>query len=267
MKKVLLLFVVIFLASFVGGCWVDAGPGEAGVRVNLLGDKRGVEEKAISTGRISYNNFTQEVIIYQITEQTWAYSATTGDGSNDDQSFTANSMDSLKINFDAQISFHIDPEKLPKFYSTYLVDLPGFINTFLRNSVRDAFVAEFSKRSVENIMGPGIPEIGFNVCKALNEKYDSVGVEFTSVSIINSPRPPKEVADAIANKAASTQNALAAVEKVKEAEQLRQANQKTAQALTPLLIQKMWIETINPNVQVIYIPNNSNLFMGAPSGK
>lgn len=288
MKKwFMLLLVCVISIVALSGCWQDVGPGEAAIRINKFGDKRGVESKPLMTGRVHYSSYGQQVIIYPITEQTWAYSKDSNDGSNDDQSFTANSIDSMPINFDVQIGFRIDPNLLPKFYSTYSCDLETFINTYLRNEVRNSFVAEVSQMEVEAIMGSGIPKIGKGVQDRLNSKFKNVGVVFSSVSIINSPRPPKKVLDAINAKIAATQRAIEVENQIREskaeaekkiataegeaksilikAHAEAEANRLLSQSLTGLLVEKLKIEKMNPNVQVIYLPSNSNLWTGLPN--
>jgi regulator of protease activity HflC (stomatin/prohibitin superfamily) len=286
MKKFVLLFLCLILLLITAGCWVDVGPGQAAIRVNKFGNKRGVEDKPLMTGRVNYG-YGQQVIIYPITEQTWAYSAKSGDGSDDDQSFTANSVDSSSVSFDVQISFSVDPNKLPKFYSTYACDLPTFINSYLRNAVRDAFVSEVSQMPVETIMGSGIPKIGLGVKNTLNEKFKDLGVIFSSVGIVNSPRPQsQDVINAMNAKIAATQKAIEVENQIRsakaEAEKQiasakgdaestlikaraeAEANRLLSQSLNALLVEKMRIEKLNPNVQVIYLPSNSNLWTGLP---
>jgi RNA polymerase sigma-70 factor (ECF subfamily) len=55
----------LLLAGFVvlAACVKKAGPGEVGIKVNLAGDKRGVDQIPIQTGWIFYNPLTQTVFV------------------------------------------------------------------------------------------------------------------------------------------------------------------------------------------------------------
>ena len=57
---------------------------------------------------------------------------------------------SLPISFDVQITFHIDPMKLPKFYTKYATDLDSFKNGFLRNYVHVRDVAKAFLHLINN---------------------------------------------------------------------------------------------------------------------
>lgn len=55
------LLSLAFISCFVGCTYVE--PGHSGIRVNMYGDGKGVEDSPLVTGRVFYNPMTE--VIYE----------------------------------------------------------------------------------------------------------------------------------------------------------------------------------------------------------
>lgn len=209
MKKAALLTIVIAVAM-LSGC-TRIGPGHAGIVVNAAGSDKGVSEKTATTGWFFYNPISETVIEYQTAQrlEKWTMSDSEGKPGNTEVSFT--NKDSMVINADISIAFSLDPNKVPAFYVKFLAkdedDLDvKFTNGYLRNSVRNCLNEWAGQYDIRQIMGDN--------AEFLNKSKDCIqkdvitwGVNIDQFGLIGAPRPPKNVVEAINNKAQAEQDA------------------------------------------------------------
>ena len=142
MKKYLLL-VVATLA--MGSCCcscnrIDAG--YEGIKVNLYGSNKGIDDVALVTGMVWYNPFTTSVYEYPTFVQTVDYppfSINAKDGS----SFTVDPTISLKI---------IDGCAADVFKKYRKDDIEDVINTTLYNYVKNAFRIQLNSYTTDELV-------------------------------------------------------------------------------------------------------------------
>ena len=139
------LIISLFAAIVAVGCCcscerIDAG--HEGIRVNLYGTNKGIDDVELVTGMVWYNPFTTSVYEYPTFVQTIDYppfSVNAKDGS----SFTVDPTISLKI---------VDGHAADVFRKYRKDDIEEVINTTLYNYVKNAFRIELNRYTTDELV-------------------------------------------------------------------------------------------------------------------
>lgn len=259
LRSLLAVMVLGLSGASLSGC-TTIGPGHVGIKINMNGDNRGVDEIPVTTGWVWYMPLTQQVFEYPTFVQTavWSRSVTEGSATNEEISF--NSKEGLLISGDVSLSYQLDPKKIPHFYVQFRSDdLETFTHGYLHNVARDAFNEVASTYAVEEIYGEKKAEFLNKVRALITSQVESVGVSISQFGFVGAPRIPDNVMTAINAKIAATQlaqqreyelkqteaeaaKAVAQAEgeakaRIAQAEGEAKANELLTQSLTPALIQ------------------------------
>lgn len=185
-------------AIFATGCATRIGPGNVGIKVDLAGSQRGVEDLPIRTGWVFYNPAGSKVVEYPTFVQTarWTHDLNEGRPINEEISF--NTLQGLTVYGDVSLSYHLDPSKVPAFYVKFRSDdIDQFTHGFLRNVARDSMNRVAANYTVEEIMGEKKPEMEQRSRDELQGEVKDIGVVIEQFGFIGSPRPPESVVAAI----------------------------------------------------------------------
>ena len=185
-------------AIFAAGCATRIGPGNVGIKVDLAGSQRGVEDLPIRTGWVFYNPAGSKVVEYPTFVQTakWTHDLNEGRPVNEELSF--NTLQGLTVYGDISLSYHLDPAKVPAFYVKFRSDdIDQFTHGFLRNVARDSMNRVAANYTVEEIMGEKKPEMEQRSREELQSEVKDIGVVIEQFGFIGSPRPPESVVAAI----------------------------------------------------------------------
>ena len=197
------------LILFFAGCATRIGPGRVGIKVDLAGTQRGVEDLPIRTGWVFYNFLSSTIVEYPTSIQTakWTKDVNEGSAINEEMSF--NTKDGLTVYGDLSVSYHLESTKVPAFYVKFRNDnIDQFTHGFLRNVARDAINRTGSQYTVQEIMGEKKSELELNSRRDLQEQVVDIGVVIDQFGFIGSPRPPQSVIDAINAKVQAQQIAV-----------------------------------------------------------
>jgi regulator of protease activity HflC (stomatin/prohibitin superfamily) len=191
-------FAILLAAIFAAGCATRIGPGNVGIKVDLAGSQRGVEDLPIRTGWVFYNPAGSKVVEYPTFVQTakWTHDLNEGRPINEELSF--NTLQGLTVYGDISLSYHLDPAKVPAFYVKFRSDdIDQFTHGFLRNVARDSMNRVAANYTVEEIMGEKKPEMEQRSREELQSEVKDIGVVIEQFGFIGSPRPPESVVAAI----------------------------------------------------------------------
>lgn len=241
MKSKILRFIMaicaMFMMSSCGYERVDAG--HEGILVNLYGDDKGVGEVSMCTGMIWYNPFTQSVYEYPTFVQTVDY-----------EPFTINAKDGSEFIVDPTVSLKIVDGKSPAVFKKYRKELDEVIHGTLYNYVKDAFRIQLNnfttdyivsnrdsiENAIERYLAASLLKENFQLEQLTSGlKYPETIVKAVNAkneAIQRAQQAQNEVAVAEAN----AKKLLVAAQAEAEANRLKQ------QALTPQILEKMWIE-------------------------
>ena len=266
MKKLIpvavVMVVLLFGGSFFVGCTrIEAG--YVGIKVNLYGSDRGVQDITEVTGFVWYNPFTTRIYEFPTFIQHKVWTADTNEDSPTNEEFTVTTKDGLSVSFDVGLDYQVIPEKVPQIFSTYRKDLSQITNEFIRTKVRNAFNTLASNYAAEELVSKrGTYEN--EVRNRLNAEMKTAGFEINQIAIIGKIRLPTNIEAAINSKIQAVQEAIRAenekqrviaeaakrIEEAKgyaEATRIRAeaeagANEALSKTLSPAIIQKMYIE-------------------------
>ena len=236
MKKIfILLFVAV--AALTSCTRIDAG--HEGIRVKQYGTDKGVNDVSLVTGRVWYNPFTEDVYEYATFIQTVDYEA-----------FSVNAKDGSEFNVDPTLSFNIVPGNAPKIFIKYRKTLEEVSKTTILNYVKDAFRLQMNKYTTDEIVS-NREKFETDVQKTLASVLEQEG--FKLEQLTSGLKYPQTIVDAVNAKNKAVQEAIRVENELKitegqakkllvQAEAEKKANELKQQSLTPLLIQKEFID-------------------------
>lgn len=229
------LFMVLSMTSCVER--VDAGC--EGIKVNLYGSEKGVDATSLVTGIVWYNPWTTAIYEYPTYVQTVDYPP-----------FEVNSKDGSKFMVDPSALIKVKDGGSPAVFKKYRKNLEDVINHTLLVSIKDAARIEFNNYNADEIVSKrNEVDKSFEDRVRLALETENFELQQLTPGITY----PKSYEDAINAKNKAIQQKMqvdneVAVAKA-EAEKLlvaaraeAEANKLREQALTPAILEKMWIE-------------------------
>lgn len=254
-KKIIFLAIAsvgLFATTSCGYERIDAG--YEGIKVNLYGDNKGVDNVTLVTGAVWYNPITTSVFEYPTFVQTVDY-APFSINAKDGSSFTVDPTISLKI---------VDGKSAEVFVKYRKNDIEDVINTTLYNYVKNAFRIELNKYTTDELVSK---REEFE--KAIEDKLtkELLAENFRLEQMTSGLQYPETLIKSIDQKNAAIQNALRAENEVKtieaeakkkvaaaqgDAEALKikgdaeaEYNRKISASLSPLIVQQEMIKKWN----------------------
>jgi regulator of protease activity HflC (stomatin/prohibitin superfamily) len=266
MKKYLIISLAVFIVGIIvfsnTGCTrIDAG--HVGIKVNLYGSDKGVQDIAEVTGMVWYNPMTTNVYEFPTFVQHKVWTSSLNEGSTNNEEFTVTTKDGLSLSFDVGLDYAVNPNKVAEIFRKYRKDLPQITAEFIRTLVRNSYNQVASNYTAEDMVSRR-SEYEIQVKALLMKDMTTAGFEVTQVGIIGKVRMPPSLEEAVNSKIKAVQDAIRAenekqrtiaeaqkkIEEAKgEAEALRiraeseaNANKLMNTTLSPTIIQKMYIE-------------------------
>ena len=275
--KVAIMLGVAVVAGFaiIGLERIDAG--HVGIKVNLIGTGKGVDNATEVTGWVFYNRFTTKIVEFPTFVQHKEYRKT----EDSDESFVINSKDGSEFHVSPLLNYSVQREKVPYIFTKYRVELDAIEAGFLKTAVYDAFrvVANsytadelisnrelFENKVRKNLEGHLLPE-GFILAqftsnlvypetfkKAIEAKNNAVQTALRAENDVKTAEAQAKIkiAQAEGNAKAMLTNAKAEAE----------SNKLKQTTLTPLLLQQMWIQKWRGEVPSTVLGQGSNTFYG-----
>lgn len=204
MKKVISVLVAVIAIVSMSSCSSRIDAGHVGIRVNLYGDKKGVDDITSVTGRVWYNPFTTEVHKFPTFVQTKDYDP-----------FVVNAKDASQFEVDPKLNYYVQADKVPSIFRKYRKSLPEIEDGYLKTAVFDAYRIVANKFTSDSLMS-NRSLFEQMVQQELEKNLSMEG--FTYQQITSAITPPESLRDAINAKNKAIQDALQAENKVKQAE-------------------------------------------------
>lgn len=275
--KVAIMLGVAVVAGFaiIGLERIDAG--HVGIKVNLIGTGKGVDNATEVTGWVFYNRFTTKIVEFPTFVQHKEYRKT----EDSDESFVINSKDGSEFHVSPLLNYSVQREKVPYIFTKYRVELGAIEAGFLKTAVYDAFrvVANsytadelisnrelFENKVRKNLESHLLPE-GFILAQfTSNLVYPETfkkAIEAKNNAVQSALRAENEVKTAeaqakikVATAAGNAQAMLTSAKAEAEANRLKQ------QTITPMLLQLEWINKWNGDLPSTMLGQGSNTFYG-----
>lgn len=240
-NKLTLGLISIFMVFLMASC-VKIDAGCEGIKVNLYGNNKGVDNVSLVSGLVWYNPWTTAIYQYPTFVQTVDY-----------KPFEVNSKDGSKFTIDPSALIKVKDGTSPAIFKKYREKLEKVINNTLYISIKDAARIEFNNYNADEIVSKRS-----EVDKSFEDRV-RIALEaenFELQQLTPGITYPQSYEDAINAKNKAVQQKMqvdneVAVAKA-EAEKLlvaaraeAEANKLKEQSLTPAILEKMWIEKWN----------------------
>ena len=268
--------LTLIMFAFTGCERIDAG--HVGVKVNLYGDGKGVDDVTEVTGWVLYNPISTKIVEFPTYVQHKEYKKLE---EGVDESFVVNSKDGSEFHCSPMVNYAVKREQVPHIFAKYRVELDKIEEGFLKTSIYDAFRVVANSYTADELIS-NRQQFEIKVRQVLEKQLAPEGFilqQFTSNLVY-----PETFKKAIEAKNNAVQQALMAENKVKQAEAEAkikiataegnaqalltnaraeaESNRLRQQTITPLLLQQMWIEKWNGDVPGTVLGNNQNLMFG-----
>jgi regulator of protease activity HflC (stomatin/prohibitin superfamily) len=271
---VVLVGVLIF---GITGCErIDAG--HVGVKVNMYGDGKGVDDVTEVTGWVFYNPISTKIVEFPTYVQHKEYKKIE---EGVDESFVVNSKDGSEFHCSPMVNYAVKRERVPYIFSKYRVTLDKIEEGFLKTSIYDAFRVVANSYTADALIS-NRQEFEIKVRKVLEIQLAPEGFslqQFTSNLVY-----PETFKRAIEAKNNAVQSALRAENEVKTAEAQAkikvataagnaqamltsakaeaEANRLKQQTITPMLLQLEWVNKWDGQLPNTMLGQGSNTFYG-----
>lgn len=237
MRKI--LGVVLGLGMLGLSACSDVPAGNVGVKVYLLGGSKGVDHEVLPVGRY-WIGMNEQLFLFPTSEQMYNWTKSATEGRAVDESITFSTKETLEVNADVGISYHINPEKISVIFQKYRKGIEDITHIYLRNYVRDAFTTVGSTMSVEEVNGIGKAKLVAEVTKELSDQLAPEGIVLDKISLLGKFRLPETIEAAINSKIEANQRAQQRQNEVAEATAAgaKEVATATAKANAMMLIAK-----------------------------
>jgi regulator of protease activity HflC (stomatin/prohibitin superfamily) len=246
---------LVFMTFLFNSCErIDAG--HVGVRVNLYGTGKGVGDITECTGWVFYNPISTKIYEFPTYIQHKEYT--------EDNSFVVNSKDGSEFHVSPIVNYSVQRDKVPAIFSKYRRTLESIEEGFLKTTIYDAFRMTANAYTAEELIS-NRQEFESKVRSTLDANLLKEG--FIISQLTSNLGYPETFKKAIEAKNNAVQAALTAENQVKTAEAQAKIKVATAEgnaqamlatskaeaesyklkqsAITPMLLQQMWIEKWN----------------------
>jgi len=206
------IIALVVLGSF---CYQRVDAGHEGIKVNLYGSNKGIDNVSLVTGAVIFNPITTAIYEYPTFVQTIDY-----------PSFSINAKDGSSFTVDPTISLKIMDGKAPEVFKKYRKeDIMEVIRTTLYNYVRNAFRIKLNAYTTDELVSKR-EEFENNIENELRKELAKENFQLEQMT--SGLQYPKTLIDAINAKNKAVQDAMKIENEVKSVE--ADAKKSVAQA-------------------------------------
>ncbi|MDA8403261.1 MAG: SPFH domain-containing protein [Desulfobacteraceae bacterium] len=221
-KRMVLAVVMVFLVFFIFSMFVVKitiiEPGYTGIRINKLVNQ-GVSKENIITGYVVYMPLFTSIVKYPTFVQRVAWTHDVGEGNPHNEELTFNTVDSVPVDMDVAVSYQLEAEKVPDFYTKFRADdIMTFTHGFLRDTTRNIVAKIGSEYTFDVINGAKKEEFLSRIATELNTEVKGFGVSIQQFGLIGSLRPPQELLNAVNAKTRAIQLAIQTENEIRSAQ-------------------------------------------------
>lgn len=281
------MMAAVLLMLSVQSC-TRVNPGFAGIHINYSGDYRGTDSLPLVTGWNFYMPFFSTVVEYPVSMQHVVWTSDANEGKNVNSEINVGCKGGAGFLLDVGLNYVLIPSKAAHIYFKFkTTDLDVISQGYIRNTTRNVLNNLAGTYTVDSLL-TNRPIFEKTAQQQLFDYLIKDGIEISQLSILSTPRPTdSNLANSInlkikakqdaetsqmqlqqsiaeANKKVATARGDSA-SKVIGAQGQAIANEKLQLSLTPMLIQKMWIEQWNGVMPQYMLGGNTNMMMQMPT--
>ena len=228
MKKIISLSLCLFIALAFVSCISTVPAGYRGIKVYLLGNRKGVAEKQLGVGAY-FLGFNQKIYTFPVFQQNYIW-----DGNN---AINFQSKEGLDVSGDFGISYSLVADSVPAIFQKYRRGIEEITNVFLRNMVRDALNNVSSRMPIESIYGIHKRDLLNKVDSMVSKQTRHYGIIIERIYTIGELHLPITIETAINAKLEANQKAQQGQNEVKavEAEATKKIVRSKAEAESKMI--------------------------------
>lgn len=209
LKAVLICITAIAMIVFGASCFTMIEPGNVGVKVNLFGDKKGVDSHAMSVGAHFVPPWKQ-VYRFPVFEQNYCWEG--------NQSFQFQTRDGMVVYADIGITYRIRPEDVHNIFQRYRRGIDEITSIFLRNYMRDAINKAASRYKIDDLYSTEKERFFDEVQSHVSDTLHEIGIDVSRIYLIGRFHFPNQVVNALNAKIEAMQRAEQRENELREAE-------------------------------------------------
>lgn len=191
-------------------------PGHVGIKVNKLGDDKGVGE-VVGVGRY-WTGWNTTVYTFPTFKQMKTY----------DDVFNFQMSDGTTIGYQIGMAYKVTPTKVTTVFQTYRKGVDDITDTDMKQKIADGLNRMASKMTTDKFIDGGKAELLDKVLKEMQTEMAPIGIEVISLSYVGKPEYPPTVIESINAKVKANQTTLQRTQEVLQRE--AEANMARAQA-------------------------------------
>ncbi len=226
MKKQSIILMMAGLCALLSSCISTVPAGYRGIKVYLLGNKRGVTQKQLGVGAYILG-LNQRVYKFPVFQQNYVW-RDERDTRGYNNSISFQSKEGLDVTGDFGISYSLVPDSVPAIFQKYRRGIDEITNIFLRNMVRDALNTTASRMPIESIYGIHKRDLLLKVDSMVSRQTNKHGIIIDRIYTIGELHLPPSIETAINAKLEANQHSQQSQNEVKTVE--AEANKKIAKA-------------------------------------
>lgn len=189
-------------AVVIGGiyalCNLQTVPaGYVGVKVNLYGSDKGVQQEELGVGRYLLT-WNEQAYLFPTFNQLHTYKVP----------FTFQTSDAMAVNAMIGVEYQVKPSMATKVFQTYRKGVEEITDVNLRQNVSDALIKYASLMDVNELTANGKSKLLDHVTEELRHQLEDVGIHIIRVSWASDIEYPPQVRESINAKIEATQRAM-----------------------------------------------------------
>ena len=197
-KRVVFAGLIALGAIGLTGCERATVPaGYVGVKVDLYGDEKGVQQQEVGVGKY-WLTWNEEIYQFPTFNQL----------NNYEQPFNFQTKDSMTVTAKIGVEYYVDRSKVTKIFQTYRKGVQEITDVNIRQNISDALIKEAGTMDIGTLAGDGKSQLLDRVTKTLKTKLDPVGIVIVKLSYTDDLGYPPQVTASINAKIEATQKAL-----------------------------------------------------------
>ena len=221
------LMAMLFVVTSLSSCRDRVDAGYVGVKVNLLGSDKGVQNEVLGVGKY-WIGFNEELYIFPTFQVNYVFTKESNEGSPANEEFTFQTKEGMICSADLGLSMHFEQDKISQMFQKYRKGVDEIRGVVVRKEIRDALNRVASGMPVEFVYGEGKGKLIDSVKTIVKRKLNPYGIIIDDLNLISAIRIPKSIEDALNMKVQMTQDAQKAQNEVAKA--TAEANIATAKA-------------------------------------
>ena len=186
------------------------------MKIQLYGGERGIDNAELVSGRVWFNGYTEDVVVFPTYINTYPFTKSTTEGSPTDESVVF-SVSGSPVSADVGVSFGFTTEKvkdkggtkLHRFYKQYRKTPDAFRANELRNGLRNCFSSVAENQKLTPSMLPyNQQKLVAGVTECTQQKFPTITIQ--DVSLLSPLRLPPDIQRSIDEQFAAQQAAQTA---------------------------------------------------------